>query len=55
MDFCAFASLAHIRILLIPVGSIQQAIFENCVSEIRTFHDIRLSDIPPDSKDERGM
>jgi hypothetical protein len=54
MDFHAFASLAHIRVLLIPVGSIPRATFETCAAEIRTFHDIRLGDIPTDSKGDRG-
>jgi hypothetical protein len=54
MDFYAFASLAHIRILLIPVGSIQRSVFEKCEAEIRTFDDIRLGDIPADGKDEKG-
>lgn len=54
MDFHAFASLAHVRILLIPVGTIQRTTYEKCVAEIRAFDTIRLEDIPVDSKDERG-
>jgi hypothetical protein len=54
MDSHAFASLAHIRVLLIPVGSIPRSTFETCAAEIRTFHDIRLGDIPTDSKGDRG-
>lgn len=54
MDSHAFASLAHLRILLVPVGSIQRSTFEKCAAEIRVFDDIRLGDIPADHKDERG-
>ena len=54
MDFHAFASLAHVRVLLIPVGGIQRTDFEKCAAEIRTFDNIRLGDIPTDSKSEKG-
>jgi hypothetical protein len=54
MDTHAFASLAHVRILLLPVGGIQQSTFEKYAAEIRSFDDIRLGDIPADNKDERG-
>lgn len=54
MDSHAFASLAHLRILLVPVGSIQQSVFEKYAAEIRSFDEIRLSDIPADTKDEKG-
>ncbi|KAF9464726.1 TRAPP II complex [Collybia nuda] len=54
MDTHAFASLAHVRILLMPVGVISQSKFENYASEIRTFESIRLGDIPADQKDERA-
>lgn len=54
MDTHAFASLAHVRILLMPVGVIPQSTFEKYASEIRTFESIRLGDIPADQKDERG-
>lgn len=54
MDSHAFASLAHLRILLVPVGSIQQSTFDKFASEIRAFDDIRLGDIPADQKGERG-
>ena len=53
MDY-AFASLAHIRILLLPIGTIQPATFENLASEIGQFVEIRLGDIPADSRDDRG-
>lgn len=54
MDSHAFASLAHVRILLLPVGTIKQTTFEKFAAEIRAFDDIRLGDIPADQKDERG-
>jgi trafficking protein particle complex subunit 9 len=55
MDSHAFASLAHVRILLLPIGSLQQSTFEKFAAEIKAFDDIRLGDIPADQKDERGM
>ncbi|KAG6850996.1 hypothetical protein H0H93_004483 [Arthromyces matolae] len=54
MDTHAFASLAHVRILLIPVGSISRPSFEKYAAEIRSFESIRLGDIPADYKDERA-
>ncbi|KXN89239.1 hypothetical protein AN958_05993 [Leucoagaricus sp. SymC.cos] len=55
MDNHAFASLAHVRILLLPVGSIPHATFEKYASEIRSFEAIRLGDIPADAKGERDL
>ena len=54
MDLLDFGSLAHIRILLLPVGSIKRASFEQWASEIRTFENIRLGDIPADNREEKG-
>lgn len=54
MDSYAFASLAHVRILLVPVGPIPRTTFDAYVAEIHTFESIRLGDIPGDAKDERG-
>ena len=54
MNSYAFASLAHVRILLLPVGHIPRATFDAYAAEIRTFDSIRLGDIPGDAKDERG-
>ncbi|KAK0459779.1 TRAPP II complex [Desarmillaria tabescens] len=54
MDTHVFASLAHVQILLVPVGSISQPTFDKYVAEIRNFESIRLGDIPVDSKDERA-
>ncbi|RDB21392.1 hypothetical protein Hypma_011623 [Hypsizygus marmoreus] len=54
MDTHAFASLAHVRILLMPVGTITPSSFEKYAAEIRSFESIRLGDIPADHKDERA-
>lgn len=54
MDLLDFGSLAHIRILLLPVGNIKRADFEQWVKEIRTFENIRLGDIPADTREEKG-
>ncbi|KAF8636691.1 hypothetical protein AX17_003496 [Amanita inopinata Kibby_2008] len=54
MDTFAFAALAHVRILLVPVGPIPQPVFERHASEIRSFETIRLGDIPANAKDERA-
>ncbi|KAG6866933.1 hypothetical protein C0991_003849 [Blastosporella zonata] len=54
MDTHAFASLAHVRILLIPVGTITQSSFDKYAAEIRSFESVRLGDIPADRKDERA-
>ncbi|KAL0946868.1 hypothetical protein HGRIS_013034 [Hohenbuehelia grisea] len=49
MENHAFASLAQIRILLVPVGSIQKPIFDKCAAEIRAIDQI---DVPPDDRAE---
>ncbi|KAL1742926.1 TRAPP II complex [Schizophyllum fasciatum] len=54
MDVHAFASLAQVRILLVPVGAITPQAFESYAAEIRSFEQIRLGDISADSKDERA-
>ncbi|KAL1721168.1 TRAPP II complex [Schizophyllum commune] len=54
MDVHAFASLAQVRILLVPVGNITPQAFESYAAEIRSFEQIRLGDISADSKDERA-
>ncbi|KAG1756741.1 TRAPP II complex [Suillus paluster] len=50
----AFAALAHIQILVLPVGPIPRTAFEKYAAEIRTFDSIRLGDIPTGMKDERA-
>jgi hypothetical protein len=54
MEYNAFASLAHFRILLLPVGSISRKTFDQWAAEIRSLENLRLSDIPPGTKDEKG-
>ncbi|KAJ7046805.1 TRAPP II complex [Mycena alexandri] len=54
MDTHAFASLAQVRILLVPVGTISESTFNKYATELRTFDAIRLGDIPADNKDERA-
>ncbi|KAI0818742.1 transport protein Trs120 or TRAPPC9 TRAPP II complex subunit-domain-containing protein [Irpex lacteus] len=54
MDPLDFGSLARIRILLLPVGPIKRTTFAHWASEIRTFENIRLGDIPADAREERA-
>ncbi|KAJ3559110.1 hypothetical protein NM688_g536 [Phlebia brevispora] len=54
MDILDFGSLAHIRILLLPVGNIKRAAFDHWVKEIRSFENIRLGDIPADTREEKA-
>ncbi|KAF8910953.1 transport protein particle complex subunit [Gymnopilus junonius] len=54
MDTHPFASLAHVRILLIPVGLIPQSLFETYANEIRNFESLRLAEIPADTRDGRA-
>lgn len=54
MDHHAFAALAQVRILLLPVGHITKSEFDTYAAEIRSFENIRLGDIPDDPRDERG-
>jgi hypothetical protein len=54
METYAFASLAHIRILLVPVGLIPKALFESYTAEIRSFTTLKLAEIPSDTKDGGG-
>ena len=55
MDTHTFASLAQLRILIVPVGTIPQSTFDKYAAELRTFDAIRLGDIPADNKDEKGI
>lgn len=54
METHAFASLAHIRILLLPVGLISRTAFETYAAELRSFTTLRLADIPAETKDGKG-
>ncbi|KAF9052654.1 TRAPP II complex [Panaeolus papilionaceus] len=51
MEVPAFASLAQVGILLVPVGLIAQPAYETYASELRSFESIRLVEIPVDTKD----
>jgi hypothetical protein len=53
MDTHIFASLAQLRILVIPVGTIPQSTFTRYAADIRSFESIRLGDLP-ENKHERG-
>jgi hypothetical protein len=55
MDLYSFASLGHIRVLLIPIGSIRPHSFDEHVQDIKACHQIRFSDIPADGNGEKGM
>ncbi len=52
MDCSTFAALAQIQILLLPIGSISRTTFDLWARTIRTFNEIRLSDVQGDSKDD---
>jgi len=54
METHAFASLAHVRILLIPVGLIPKPLYESYAAEIRSFTTLKLAEIPAETKDGRG-
>ncbi|KAH9901034.1 TRAPP II complex [Cubamyces lactineus] len=54
MDPFTYASLAQIRILLLPVGNIRKATFERWAQDIRSIDSVRLGDITTDVKDERS-
>ena len=54
MDAPPFATLGHVRILLVPVGPIRKATFDKWTALIRSFEHIRLDDIPPDPREDRG-
>ncbi|KAG8925375.1 hypothetical protein FRC01_010290 [Tulasnella sp. 417] len=51
MDGISFASLAQIKVLLLPVGKISQQSFEKWANLIRSFDHIRLDEIPPDTRE----
>ncbi|KAI0031712.1 TRAPP II complex [Vararia minispora EC-137] len=54
MDDYAVCALAHVRILLVPIGSISKRTFDQWAAEIRTIEALRLSDIPPGTRDEKA-
>lgn len=54
MDGTPFASLAQIRILLVPVGTIRKSVFEKYSGLVKSIDNLRLGDIPPDSREDRS-
>ncbi|KAI0748229.1 transport protein Trs120 or TRAPPC9 TRAPP II complex subunit-domain-containing protein [Daedaleopsis nitida] len=54
MESFAYGSLAHIRVLLLPVGNIRRSTFERWAQDIRSIETVRLGDISTDVKDERS-
>jgi hypothetical protein len=54
METNAFAALAHLKIIIIPVGSIQKPVFEKWSSVIRTFESIPLVDVPPARQEDKS-
>ncbi|KAG8733709.1 hypothetical protein FRC11_003864 [Ceratobasidium sp. 423] len=54
MEAAPFATLGHVRVLLIPVGPIRKPTFDKWAALIRSFEHIRLDDIPPDPREERA-
>ncbi|KAF8744659.1 hypothetical protein RHS02_01740, partial [Rhizoctonia solani] len=54
MEAAPFATLGHVRVLLVPVGPIRKPTFDKWAALIRSFENIRLDDIPPDPREERA-
>ncbi|OSC99049.1 hypothetical protein PYCCODRAFT_1454002 [Trametes coccinea BRFM310] len=54
MEPFTYASLAQIRVLLLPVGNIRKATFERWAQDIRSVDSVGLADITSDVKDERS-
>ncbi|KAG9008552.1 hypothetical protein FRB93_006471 [Tulasnella sp. JGI-2019a] len=54
MDGNAFASLAQIRILIIPVGQISGEAYEQWASIVRSFEHIRLDEIPQETREDKS-
>lgn len=54
MESSPFASLAHLRVLVIPVGDIPRATFEEWATVVRGFESIPLFDIPPARAEDKG-
>ncbi|KAF8759071.1 hypothetical protein RHS01_02413 [Rhizoctonia solani] len=46
MEAAPFATLGHVRVLLVPVGPIRKPTFDKWAALIRSFENIRLDDIP---------
>lgn len=50
----AFASLAHVRILLVPLGGIPKPKFDACAELVRSLDSVRLVDIPADPREDKS-
>lgn len=55
MESTPYASLGCIRVLLVPVGSIKRATFQKWSDIIKSFEHVRLGDIPPDGREDKGL
>lgn len=53
MEPFTYASLAQIRVLLLPIGNIRRSTFETWAQDIRSIDNVQLGDITTDVKDER--
>src|ERR1700733_8808967 len=54
MDGAQFASLAQIRVLLLPVGTIRRSVFEKYAGLVRSIEQVRLGDVPPDPREDKS-
>jgi hypothetical protein len=54
METIAFASLAHLKIIIIPVGPIAKPVYDKWNAVLRTFESIPLVDVPPARHDDRS-
>ncbi|KZV90255.1 hypothetical protein EXIGLDRAFT_649508, partial [Exidia glandulosa HHB12029] len=50
----AFASLAHVRILVLPLGGISKSTFDACAELVRSIDSVRLVDIPADPREDKA-
>lgn len=54
MESSPFTALAHLKVLIIPVGEIPRTKFEEWATVIRGFESIPLFDIPPARAEDKG-
>jgi len=54
MESSPFAALARLKVLIIPVGEISRAKFEEWATIVRGFESIPLFDIPPAMGEDKG-
>ncbi|KAH7103873.1 TRAPP II complex [Auriculariales sp. MPI-PUGE-AT-0066] len=53
-NLTAFASLGHVRVLLLPVGGISKSKFESYANLVREIDHVRLVDIPADPREDKA-